>query len=210
MTERFAAIASTFAPKASPLEEDPVASKEMVLADYFSSHAISRFSGSLASFRTSLVTSIERIEALIDQTHETQEHHAKEKREAAIRELKKSDKASAPGFGGKRLASMWLLDNKAPQLSPMRPSISSAQKNANGLDVNTDPITFKAEAAQSRKARFRDRLVSLRTKEDEAKKVQRISNLRACGFEVRKERYGWKGIRHYDEMRRSVEIEIGV
>lgn len=57
---------------------------------------------------------------------------------------------------------------------------------------------------------FRDRLQSLRVEENGERKQQRLEKLRALKFEVRKEDFGWKGGRYYDDLARRVERTLGV
>ncbi|RMZ84920.1 hypothetical protein DV738_g28, partial [Chaetothyriales sp. CBS 135597] len=86
---------------------------------------------------------------------------------------------------GKRMASYWLLD--APD-TPTTTTITRRRKGA---------------AAQGRERKDPE--------EDEAAKKhirERVEKLRAAGWPVKKEKFGWKGVEHYDTLVREVDFEI--
>ena len=230
-TARFANIASIFAPRLPPHHID-TSNPGFTFSDYLSSHTLARYNNCLSSFRNSLLVSVTRIKYLIDEAHEIQERHVREKQEAALRDLPHSG-----GMGQARLRSMWLLQTPtsvsppAPRLSRVskadsnhagpQPLVLTAKSRAADLvspspsptdaPPNTSASTPNSDTEQSAKpkTRFIDKLSHLRAPEDSCKELERIEKLRASGFAVHKEKYGWKGSRYYEDLRRSVETELG-
>ena len=229
VTARFANIASIFDP------QTPTPTRELTISQYLTSHALARYNSSISAFRKSLDSSIARIESMINEAHEIQERHFREKQEAAIRDAQ----STTSTLGQARMRSYWLLSTPA---TPASPNVAKSVKlgrtpgqDERGLTVGKrmkDDVTFETPRrarnstaytptasatpmtptpATTTKTRLESRLAALRARarEGAAKKAERIANLRATGFAVRKEQYGWKGARHYEELRRSVEVELG-
>ncbi len=229
-TARFAAIASIFTTHSLEHQID-IRSPELRLSEYLSSQSLARYNACLSSFRTSLHASISRIETLIDEGHELQERHVKEKQEAILRNSQKTG-----GIGQVRLRSYWLLSTPATTSfpAPQSSTISKAANSGaarerlrtcggNGLPdasslspIGAETLTVTPSTTSSTptilptksKTRFIDRLPEFRPSEENTRKRERIDRLRASGFRVRKETYGWKGARYYEDVRRRVEMEL--
>ena len=230
-TARFANIASIFAPRLAPHSID-TSKPGSTISEYLSSHTLARYNAFLSSFRTCLLVSVTRIDYLIGEAHETQERHVREKQEAALRDVQHNGRT-----GQARLRSMWLLETPASVSPPAPRSARVTRTNSN--HASPQRLTLKAtnRATESHsicpspthtppdtpvpsptsptglpitiKTRFIDKLSHLRVPEDICKKRERIEKLRASGFAVQKEKYGWKGARHYEDLRRRVEMELG-
>ena len=110
---------------------------------------------------------------------------AREVQEAHAEEKRRTFLASSKD-AGKRMASYWLLSTPTPQ--PARSTLNSE---------------MRGEAAGGRIEKSADA-------KDEAtkKKKERIEKLRAEGWNVRKEKWGWKGIEHYEELRHNAERDF--
>lgn len=230
-TARFANIASIFAPRPPPRTID-TSNSGFTISDYLSSHTLARYNTCLSSFRTSLLVCVTRIEYLIGEAHGIQERHAREKQEAALRDV-----PHGGGIGQARLRSMWLLE--APtSVSPPAPRSSRVSKaDSNHARPQRLTLTAKSRATElvspspstpdtppgtpfstpksvtelstKTKTRSIDKLSHLGASEDSCKKRERVEKLRASGFAVQKEKYGWKGARYYEDLRRRVEMELG-
>jgi hypothetical protein len=123
-TARLANIAAIFAVnKADRLAEE--------VNDSLSSHALARYNSCLADFRTCLRTSITRIEEMIDQAQEAQEHRLQEKRD------RQNAVAATPepkGMGQTRLRSFWLLKDTLPSPVQEVPDLESKQEVGSDID----------------------------------------------------------------------------
>ncbi|RMD39944.1 hypothetical protein DV735_g5178, partial [Chaetothyriales sp. CBS 134920] len=87
---------------------------------------------------------------------------------------------------GKRMASLWLLD--APT-TPRTTAMGRGRGVRTGMVGNKDREDPEDEAARKQKQ-------------------ERIEKLRAADWQVNKEKFGWKGMAHYDTLLREVDFEI--
>jgi hypothetical protein len=207
-TARFAEIASAFAPKNEPSSPTPAfpttAKADSTIASYLTSRSLARYNTHLSSFATSLRASLSRVENMIDEAHEIQERHTLEKQEAVIREAQENG-----GLRKTRVASYWLLPPSTPT-TPSTPATPLPRRPPLSAPTPCKSASRSAFATTQQLPTLRSRLRKSKPEENDLKRRQRIEKLRVCGFEVRKERYGWKGGRYYEELRRRVEVELSV
>ena len=101
------------------------------------------------------------------------------------------------------------------QLSSFRIQLSSHISSVNEVITYTTFLQKEHRAKQTKRlASFWSFSPKKGSNDDDEKKnadkKARIEKLRQCGFRVTKERYGWKGQDHYDELRRRAEIELKI
>jgi hypothetical protein len=189
----------------------------VTLFNYLTSHALARYNTHLATFRASLLSSLTRINDLIDEAHEIQERHMREKQEQASTAMAGAD-GSMTGLGRGRMASYWLLGDvkMSTPTSAVRSAgtkVVASRGERSGAVADSSPsgqlTPTPVWSANMHNAGARQRSNRKRPEQSPSQKRARIDSLRKCNFEVRKERYGWKGGRYYEDLRRRVNFELG-
>lgn len=159
---------------------------------------------SLRSFHACLLQHIDEIDVKTAEVEQAQRQRESDAMNRSDAETKKF--WSAPATGSQtptrqtNIYDSHTLSSKGADFFMTANSIAQSTPSQ-GFDV-TKPNVFhsagrKRQVQPGHDATSTDKLVSVR-----------IQRLRNCGFEVRKERHGWKGQGWYDALRRDVEAEL--
>lgn len=183
VTQRFNTIHDAFEPAAGRNH----------LTEYLTSRSLAQHNSNLAAFRTCLLSAHEKVAQMLEEAVEVQHKHNEEKRTARTDD-------DETGMPKNRLASLWLLS------TPGKPKRSRPFAPQSGNPVSVSPARMMG---RSKSLRDRKRLpLRNRVEESEEKRAERIEKLRSNGFQVHKERHGWKGDEYYEGFRRRVEIDL--